>query len=114
MLILALPLLNELLLIEDETAWYSRRRFWIGVLALLLLLGGITGVTVTCFVLEQKVLQYRHHVRYLVTYYFILRNAKCFAIGGRDDAKRMSLARGGRGSENCHFAVTNKPLVTLC
>lgn len=46
--------------IPDET-WYSRRRFWIGVLALLFVLGGIAGVTVTCFVLEQKVLQYRHH-----------------------------------------------------
>lgn len=46
---------------EIDDAWYSRRRFWIGVLALLLLLGGIVGVTITCFVLEQKVLQYRHH-----------------------------------------------------
>lgn len=44
-----------------DAKWYNRRRFWIGVIALFLLLGGICGVTVTCFVLEQKVLQYRHH-----------------------------------------------------
>jgi len=45
----------------EENHCNCSKRFWIGAVALLLLFVGITGVTITCFVMEQKVLQYNHH-----------------------------------------------------
>ncbi|XP_057306310.1 ectonucleoside triphosphate diphosphohydrolase 8-like [Hydractinia symbiolongicarpus] len=47
--------------VEKPAGCKCSKRLTIGIVALLLLLIGIAGVTVTCFVLEQKVLQYRHH-----------------------------------------------------
>lgn len=45
---------------QDKRSLCSKR-FCVGSAALILLICGITGVTVTCFILEQKVLKYNHH-----------------------------------------------------
>ena len=38
------------------------KRAIVGSVAVILLIIGIAGVTVTCFILEQKVLKFNHHV----------------------------------------------------
>ncbi|XP_065649620.1 ectonucleoside triphosphate diphosphohydrolase 8 [Hydra vulgaris] len=46
---------------EESQTCNCNRSCWIGVFAIFLLLIGITGLTITCFVLEQKVLQSSYH-----------------------------------------------------
>lgn len=45
---------------ESKKSLCSKRAY-VGSIALVLLIVGITGVTITCFILEQKVLKFNHH-----------------------------------------------------
>lgn len=46
---------------QDEKKGCCTKRLCIGITALVLLACGIAGVTVTCLILEQKVLKFNHH-----------------------------------------------------